>query len=221
MTLRCHPFAFGLFLFASSLNAGSEANPLPIASAGMVERLTVLFESRDKDGNGLLSPIEWRGSTPMLRLPRRFLKIDHNRNGSVSFSEFARALGRRLPSGASVPVDRAKRSFARLDANSDGKVTSVELETSNHLGNFEIQDWFDERDGDGNGGIDLGEWRLPDYSRYVGLPLAAAEALGDIEARRHRVVSLDGEPLMVTKDYSPSRVNFTVVAGIVAAATGG
>jgi hypothetical protein len=26
---------------------------------------------------------------------------------------------------------------------------------------------------------------------------------------------------MVTKDYSPSRVNFTVVAGIIAAATGG
>jgi hypothetical protein len=87
------------------LNAGSEANQgaaLRLFPRGMVERLTVLFESRDTDGNGLLSPIEWRGSTPMLinkldrlsdRLPRRFLKIDHNRNGSVSFSEFARALG--------------------------------------------------------------------------------------------------------------------------------
>jgi hypothetical protein len=175
------------------------------------------------DGNGLLSPIEWRVSASVLRLLNRrsFLKIDRNRDGAVSFSEFARALGRRLPSGASVPVDRAKRSFARLDANSDGKVTSVELETSNPLGNFEIQDWFDERDGDGNGAIDLEEWRLPDYSRYVGLPLGAAEALAEIEDRRHRVISLDGEPLMVTKDYLPFRVNFTVVAGIVAAATGG
>ena len=221
MTHRCRPFAFGLFLFASSINVGSAANPLPIASAGMVAKLSALFQSRDTDGNGLLSPIEWRVSAPALRLPRPFLKIDRNRNGAVSFSEFALALGRRLPSGASVPVDRAKRSFAHLDANSDGKVTSVELETSNNLGNFEIQNWFDERDGDGNGAIDLGEWRLPDYSRYVGLPLEAAGVLSDIEDRRHRVISLDGEPLMVTTDYSPSRVNFTVVAGIVAAATGG
>jgi hypothetical protein len=221
MTLPCHPFAFGLFLFASALNAGSSANPLPIASAGMVAKRSALFQSRDTDGNGSLSPIEWRVSTPVLRLPRPFSKIDRNRNGAVSFSEFARALGRRLPLSASLPVDRAKRSFARLDANSDGKVTSVELETSNPLGNFEIQDWFDERDGDGNGAIDLEEWRLPDYSRYVGLPLEAAGVLADIEDRRHRVISIDGEPLMVTKDYSPSRVNFTVVAGIVAAATGG
>ena len=229
MTLRCHPFAFGLFLFASSINAASAANPLPIASAGMVAKLSALFQSRDTDGNGLLSPIEWRVSAlapilrvgPVLRLPRSFLKIDRNRNGAVSFSEFARARGRRLPLSASLPVFRAKLSFARLDANSDGKVTSVELETSNPLGNFEIQDWFDERDGDGNGAIDLEEWRLPDYSRYVGLPLGAAEALAEIEDRRHRVISLDGEPLMVTKDYSPSRVNFTVVAGIVASATGG
>ena len=223
MTLRCHPFAFGLFLFASSINVGSAANPLPIASAGMVAKLSALFQSRDTDGNGLLSPIEWRVSAPVPRLPNRrsFLKIDRNRDGAVSFSEFARARGRRLPSSASLPVFRAKLSFARLDANSDGKVTSVELETSNPLGKFEIQDWFDERDGDGNGAIDLEEWRLPEYSRYVGLPLEAAGALADIEDRRHRVISLDGEPLMVTKDYSPSRVNFTVVAGIVAAATGG
>jgi Ca2+-binding EF-hand superfamily protein len=221
MTFRCHPFAFGLVLFATSLDAGPAARPLPIASAGMVSKLSALFQSRDTDGNGLLSPIEWRISAPALRLPLQFLKIDRNRDGAVSFSEFARALGRRLPSGASVPVDRAKRSFARLDANADGKVTYVELDNSDRLGNFEIQDWFDGVDGDGNGAIDLGEWRLPDYSRYVGLPLEAAEALAMLEDRRHRVISIDGEPLIVTMDYSPFRVNFTVVADVVTAATGG
>jgi Ca2+-binding EF-hand superfamily protein len=187
----------------------------------MVAKLTRLFQSRDRDGNASLSLAEWRVAAPGLRLPRHFSKIDRNRDGAISLSEFARALGRRLPNGTTLPLDRAKRSFSRLDANADGKVTYVELETSDSLGQFEIQDWFDGRDVDGDGAIDLGEWRLPDFSRYVGLPIAAAEALAVIEDRRHRVVNLDGEPLMVTKDYWPSRVNFTVVTDVVTAATGG
>jgi Ca2+-binding EF-hand superfamily protein len=208
-----------ILVFAPAADASAKS--LRPASPAMVAKLARLFQSRDRDGNASLSPGEWRAAAPGLRLPRNFSKIDRNRDGAISFSEFARALGRRLPQGTTVPVDRAKRSFARLDANADGKVTYVELDNSDRLGNFEIQDWFDGMDGDGNGAVDLGEWRLPDYSRYVGLPLEAAEALAVLEDRRHRVISIDGEPLIVTMDYSPFRVNFTVVADVVTAATGG
>ncbi len=38
---------------------------------------------------------------------------------------------------------------------------------------------------DDDGSIGLEEWRMPDYSRYVGLPLEAARALARSEDRRH------------------------------------
>jgi hypothetical protein len=214
-----HPLAFALLpLFFSPANAVA-ADPLRPASAAVVAKLTTWFQSRDLDGNGSLGPVEWRAAAPGLRLPRNFRTIDRNRDGGISLSEFARALGRRLPPGTAAPVDRAKRSFAFLDANSDSVLTPNEV--GDKLGGSGIGTWFDDMDGDDNGSIGLGEWTIPDYSRYVGLPLDAARALARSEDRRHRVVSIDGEPLIVTMDYSPFRVNFTVVANVVTAATGG
>lgn len=211
--------AFALLpLLFSSANAVA-ANPLRPASAAVVAKLTTLFQSRDSDGDGSLGPSEWRAAAPGLRLPRNFRSIDRNRDGGISLSEFARALGRRLPVGTAAPLDRAKRSFAILDANSDSVLTSGEV--GDKLGSSGLGDWFDGMDVDNDGSIGFEEWRMPDYSRYVGLPLEAARALARSEDRRHRVVSIDGEALIVTMDYSPFRVNFTVVANVVTAATGG
>jgi hypothetical protein len=215
-----HPrLAFALLAILCSSSAEASATPLRPASAAVVAKLTTWFQSRDLDGNGSLGPVEWRAGAPGLRLPRNFRTIDRNRDGGISLAEFARALGRRLPPGTTAPVDRAKRSFAFLDANSDSVLTPDEV--GDKLGGSGIGTWFDDMDGDDNGSIGLGEWTMPDYSRYVGLPLDAARALARSEDRRHRVVSIDGEPLIVTMDYSPFRVNFTVVADVVTAASGG
>lgn len=59
------------------------------------------------------------------------------------------------------------------------------------------------------------------FSRYVGLTLEAATALADSESRASRVVSIDGVRQVVTADWSPSRVNFFLVDGIVKLAIGG
>lgn len=59
------------------------------------------------------------------------------------------------------------------------------------------------------------------FSRYVGLTLEAATALADSESRASRVVSIDGVRQVVTADWSPTRVNFFLVDGIVKLAIGG
>lgn len=50
---------------------------------------------------------------------------------------------------------------------------------------------------------------------YIGLPLEAAIELADASSRRSRAVWIDGEGMMVTEDFVPSRLNFTVVNDIV------
>ncbi|NWK56607.1 hypothetical protein HW115_13375 [Verrucomicrobiaceae bacterium N1E253] len=57
--------------------------------------------------------------------------------------------------------------------------------------------------------------------RYIGMDLADAKALAVKEKRKYRVVSVDGKQRMVTMDYLPERLNFTVVAGKVTKVTRG
>lgn len=54
---------------------------------------------------------------------------------------------------------------------------------------------------------------------YVGLTVSAAEAVAMQNEVPFRVVERDGEPLMVTKDYRPGRINAVVTDGVVTAYT--
>jgi len=56
---------------------------------------------------------------------------------------------------------------------------------------------------------------------FVGLTEAEAAALADENIITWRVSSIDGEPQMVTMDYSPSRLNFELEGGVVTAVTTG
>lgn len=61
----------------------------------------------------------------------------------------------------------------------------------------------------------------PEAAQFVGMKLKDAQTLADQHKIPHRVVSVDGEGMMVTSDYRPERLNFTVVAGKVTAVTKG
>ncbi len=61
----------------------------------------------------------------------------------------------------------------------------------------------------------------PAAAAFVGLTLEKATALAEEHGIRTRVVSVDGEEYMVTQDFLPERLNFTVVKGVVTKATWG
>ncbi len=74
----------------------------------------------------------------------------------------------------------------------------------------------------GGGTIPGGTLMIRDsFTRYIGLTLEAAQQLAETERRPSRVISIDGERQTVTMDWSPVRVNFSLVGGIVTAAIGG
>lgn len=54
-----------------------------------------------------------------------------------------------------------------------------------------------------------------DPASYIGLDLDAAGARADEQGRPWRVVRQDGEDLIVTADFNPNRLNFTVDDGVV------
>ncbi|MGJ8697465.1 MAG: hypothetical protein ACSHYF_14200 [Verrucomicrobiaceae bacterium] len=58
-------------------------------------------------------------------------------------------------------------------------------------------------------------------SPYIGLTKEAAMLRAKKEGKRARVVSEDGRQSMVTKDYRPDRLNFTIEAGKVTRVQGG
>ena len=49
----------------------------------------------------------------------------------------------------------------------------------------------------------------------IGQPLEKVQAACDAAKVRHRVIEVDGESRMVTRDYLPNRLNFKVKAGLV------
>lgn len=55
----------------------------------------------------------------------------------------------------------------------------------------------------------------------IGQPLEKVQAACDAAEVRHRVIEVDGESRMVTKDYRPDRLNFKVNAGLVIEVTKG
>lgn len=55
----------------------------------------------------------------------------------------------------------------------------------------------------------------------IGQPLEKIQAACDAAEVKHRVIEVDGEPRMVTKDYLPERLNFKVKAGLVTEVTKG
>lgn len=56
---------------------------------------------------------------------------------------------------------------------------------------------------------------------FIGQPLADAEAACKAAGIRCRVVEVDGEPRIVTKDFIADRLNFRVVGGRITAVTKG
>lgn len=61
----------------------------------------------------------------------------------------------------------------------------------------------------------------PDLEPYLGLTEREAGALADDEGRPWRVSEIDGEPQIVTLDFSSDRVNFAITDGVVVAVTTG
>lgn len=55
----------------------------------------------------------------------------------------------------------------------------------------------------------------------IGQHLEKVQAACDAAEVRHRVIEVDGESLMVTKDFRPDRLNFKVQAGLVKGVTKG
>jgi len=50
---------------------------------------------------------------------------------------------------------------------------------------------------------------------YIGMTIEDATELADARDIPNRVVNIDGEPQIVTADYLPERLNFTIANGIV------
>jgi len=61
----------------------------------------------------------------------------------------------------------------------------------------------------------------PTLQDFKGLALKKAQQLADTHQIKHRVVNQDDQPLPVTKDYRPDRLNFTVNEGKVTNITKG
>lgn len=76
-------------------------------------------------------------------------------------------------------------------------------------------------DAGGDAGAGSQKQERPADSAFVGLKLEQAEALAKQHKIRARVVMVDGEAMMVTQDYSPERLNFTVEKGVVTKVTRG
>jgi len=55
----------------------------------------------------------------------------------------------------------------------------------------------------------------------IGQPLEKVQDACDAAEVPHRVIEVDGESRMVTRDYRPERVNFKVKAGLVTEVTKG
>lgn len=55
----------------------------------------------------------------------------------------------------------------------------------------------------------------------IGKPLAKVEAACDAAEVMHRVVEIDGEPQITTRDYRPERLNFAIVKGVITKVTKG
>ncbi len=58
-------------------------------------------------------------------------------------------------------------------------------------------------------------------SSLVGHPLEKVQAACDAAEIKHRVIEIDGNPLPVTMDMRPDRLNFVVKKGVVTAVTKG
>ena len=56
---------------------------------------------------------------------------------------------------------------------------------------------------------------------YVGLSLSVAQQTAEKAGLRHRIVRLDGEERMVTRDFIPTRLNFIVENDVVTEVTKG
>jgi hypothetical protein len=55
----------------------------------------------------------------------------------------------------------------------------------------------------------------------IGQPLEKVQAACDAAEVPHRVIEVDGESRMVTRDFRPERLNFKVKGGVVAEVTKG
>lgn len=60
-----------------------------------------------------------------------------------------------------------------------------------------------------------------DPQSLVGMPLKKAQKACDDRSLPHRVVEIDGEPQIVTRDFRPERLNFAIKEGVVIAVTMG
>mmetsp|Transcript_104238 Transcript_104238/g.185208 ORF Transcript_104238/g.185208 Transcript_104238/m.185208 type:complete len:1111 (-) Transcript_104238:238-3570(-) len=115
-------------------NALAQAVLLDMASQlplGKLRQLTSLFESMDKDGNGMLDGPELTEALQKAGLDadsaaQAAMRLAQDGGGSVEFSRFVAAL---VPSCRDLlQRELLQSSFDRLDANGDGYVSRAELQ---------------------------------------------------------------------------------------------
>jgi len=125
-------------------NALAQAVLLDMASQlplGKLRQLTSLFESMDKDGNGMLDGPELTEALQKAGLDadsaaQAAMRLAQDGGGSVEFSRFVAAL---VPSCRDLlQRELLRSSFDRLDANGDGYVSRAELQHLMERGTFNV-----------------------------------------------------------------------------------
>jgi Ca2+-binding EF-hand superfamily protein len=158
----------------------------------------MLYREMDKDGDGVITRTEWRGSA------QSFRTHDTNRDGVLSGSEIWVGRGRGS-NGSDIDAEftRADRNndgviapsewridpdvFDRLDRNNDGVLTRGELvgDIDEVEGQVPDRPTFAQMDRNNNGVITSGEWTLPN--------------------EEFRALDTDGDGVLTAREYRADR----------------
>jgi Ca2+-binding EF-hand superfamily protein len=129
---------------ASGQEKGAPPGPQPIARAQFLASMDGEFRKMDADKNGQLTRTEIEQFQKLqavaeaeARNKEWFVRLDTNKNGSLSAAEFAKMV-------TPPPAANAQPMLARMDGNRDSQVSLVEYRTAT-LANFDRLD----RDKDG------------------------------------------------------------------------
>jgi EF hand len=177
-------------IWSVSPQMGYAAEPQDSSRQGDVRQMR--FHEMDRDGDGVITRAEWRGSA------QAFRQQDSNQDGVLSGDEVS---PRRRRAALATEFERADRNrdgavsrsewwgdavlFDRLDRNTDGVLSPAEFQSEESLESRSERPSFESLDKNGNGVITSGEWNgLTDGFRALD-----ADNDGVLTQREYRQVS--------------------------------